>query len=805
MSDRAYANYMNHSKMASQCFVIAILLLSIFTPIGIVSATASAPENQAATTSFTLSGNVFAADGEIGDRTSIKVDSMTSSWSDNGTYIFSEITPGEHTVRAYFMNNGHTVVYRKMFFTSDMQLDWQEGKNWVTTQVFDNNSQHVSNTAMTTVKLIETEESKSLDSGRAEFGPFSVNQYYTIRAYYGDIDHTTQYVHFKMERGSMAGGEYPHVNDFDFNHGMNSRYGFITDDIGNPISGVTVSNGTITTLTNSDGFYLLQNMEVGSSQTLTFHQSGIEIIDPVTVLMTSGPGWLNQSTPIQVELPANVSFTTPMQTLPISSIQLEWQGGQYTDYYSIYAGEVEEENLIYRGYSTSFVYNPQNPGMINFNVVANNSNGSTTNFNSLRIIFLPLQSSDDLWNVGMSWDFHVSYVPSGTIRNVTMTMIGSEIIEDAFGVEKSTFLMRLSGDYQMPDERSYRWVDSETLLNIHTYWVDDPSSSSYYQEGTLGWDFTDQSGNTANLLSAASDLNLHFNRTNIIGVPGHPDGYSDTQNTVTIEEGVLITTAAGTFSTKYIQITDNDDQMVSWELWYNDTIRNWVKIIDRLSGSHSDKVEYELTSYDVPTTPQFITEAEVINSNDYTIEWSQYNGAQNYHLLENGILIYQGDSTSFELQNRNDGKYTYSLNAEMDGYMIEGDLLEIEFSYIPPKPLVFSSASEVNEGEVVTIYWPSIEDSERYSLIVQDADGNTMEMYNGSDNFTILEDLLPGQNRIRVNNMAHGKISEYSDSIFIKVEDSEDGIISAKLIVGLALSILLLQTIIKKKERDANE
>jgi len=157
MSDRAYANYMNHSKMASQCFVIAILLLSIFTPIGIVSATASAPENQAATTSFTLSGNVFAADGEIGDRTSIKVDSMTSSWSDNGTYIFSEITPGEHTVRAYFMNNGHTVVYRKMFFTSDMQLDWQEGKNWVTTQVFDNNSQHVSNTAMTTVKLIETE------------------------------------------------------------------------------------------------------------------------------------------------------------------------------------------------------------------------------------------------------------------------------------------------------------------------------------------------------------------------------------------------------------------------------------------------------------------------------------------------------------------------------------------------------------------------------------------------------------------------------------------------------------------------
>lgn len=72
---------------------------------------------------FTLSGNVYNSNGDLAAETSIKVDSMTSSWSDNGNYEFEGITHGEHTVRAYFMNDGHTVVYRKMFFESDMNLD----------------------------------------------------------------------------------------------------------------------------------------------------------------------------------------------------------------------------------------------------------------------------------------------------------------------------------------------------------------------------------------------------------------------------------------------------------------------------------------------------------------------------------------------------------------------------------------------------------------------------------------------------------------------------------------------------------
>ena len=756
------------SEMSSGIFLFSIFMLSITVPLNI----ASADNNEDVT--YTLSGHIYTADGQFANTTSIKVDSMASVWSQNGYYEYSGITSGEHTVRAYFMNDGHTVAYRTMFFSGDIELDWYVDHNWITAEVFDENGESAQSSPMTTVKLVQTGETHSLDDGRTEFGPYKTGEYYSMRAYYGDIDHSTQYVHFKLEKGSNSGDKYPHLNDFDFNHGMNSRYGFITNVVGAPIEGITVSNGAKATLTNSDGFYLLQSLEVGSQQTLTFHQSGNQVSEPIEEIITIGDGWLNKSVEIEVNLPGNVSFSTPMQTMPLSPLELRWEGSEFTDYFSVYAGEIYEENLIYRGYSESLTFEPEESGMIDFNVVANNSNGSTENINSLRIIFLPSQSNEDKWNVGMTWDYRVSYAPSGTIRNVTMTMIGSELIEDAFGVERDSFLLRLSGDYQLPEERSFRWVDSENLLNVHTYWVDDPTSSSYFQEGTLGWDFTDNNSDSVNPLVASSDLNLHFNRTNVIGVPGHPDGYADTYNTVTIEDDVQIATPAGNFSTKYIKITDNNDQVISWELWYNETVRNWVKIVDRLSGSHSDKVEYELLSYDAPTTPQFITQEAEINTNDYLIEWGNYAGSSNYQLVENGEIIFEGEEVSFEVLNREDGEYTYVLRAVMDGYMIDGASLVLSVNFIPPKPIVYSPERTIEEGNSIKINWTQIEDSDWYSVIVEDDAGNTLEVYKGQENETTLEDLDLGQNRIRVNSMVYSKISEFSDSIFITVEESED-------------------------------
>ncbi|HCE76215.1 MAG TPA: hypothetical protein DEP04_06255, partial [Dehalococcoidia bacterium] len=200
---------------------------------------------------------------------------------------------------------------------------------------------------------------------------------------------------------------------------------------------------------------------------------------------------------------------------------------------------------------------------------------------------------------------------------------------------------------------------------------------------------------------------------------------------------------------------------------------NWVKIVDRLSGSHSDKVEYELLSYDAPTTPQFITQEAEINTNDFIIEWGDYAGSFNYQLVENGEIIFEGEDTSFEVLNREDGEYTYVLRAVMDGYIIDGGSLVLRVYFIPPKPIVFSPERTIDEGNSVTINWTPIEDSEWYSVIVQDESGNTFEAYRGQENETTLEDLSIGQNRIRVNSMVDGKTSEYSDSIFITVEESE--------------------------------
>ena len=751
--------------------------LSLFLAILFLSSVAIVPfssADESTETTYTLSGVVYTAEGNIANSTSIKVDSLPSVWTDgNGAYTFSGITPGEHTVRAYFMNDGHTVAYRKMFLSDDMQLDWYVGHNWITAEVFDENGQAVENSPMTTVKLVDTGESNSLVDGRTEFGPYITGDYYTMRAYYGDIDHSTQYVHFKLERGSAS---YPDLNDFDFHHGMNSVYGFITDGYGSPVSGATVSTDSNSVVTNTDGFYLLQNLAVGSTQNLSFHVEGVQILDPVTTLIQTGENWLNQSSNVDVEFPHNVSFVTQMQTITMSPITIQWEGGAYTDYYELYVGEVHEDNLVYRGFSESFTYTPTEAGTIEFNIVANNTNGSNENAPPLLIIVLPNSSGDELWSAGMSWDYSVLHTPEYH-QNKTYTVVGMETVTDAFGRDTETFLLRVSDEDYEEGEKAYRWVDVNNLLNVKTYWVDAPSSSSYYQEGQLGWNFTNN-GQEVNLLSGDEPTSLHFNRTNIIGVPGHPNGYDDTTNSITIQHDVELTVAAGTFMTTYISIVDNNDDIKSWELWYNSTVRNYVKIIDRLPGSHSDSVELELTGYNLPTTPQFTTEEGNISVNDYSIEWGIFEGATSYQLLENGQIIYEGTSTSFDIEDQTDGQYLYQLNAVMGlGFILPGDQFELNVLFIQEPPTVITTTQSIEEGQSMELSWEAIENVAWYSVTSQDIDGVTTEIYNGTDNQVVLDGLEPGQNRIRVQvGLTDGKVSEKSPSIFITVDEVEESV-----------------------------
>ena len=770
--------------------------LSLFLAILFLSSVAIVPfssADESTETTYTLSGVVYTAEGNIANSTSIKVDSLPSVWTDgNGAYTFSGITPGEHTVRAYFMNDGHTVAYRKLFLSDDMQLDWYVGHNWITAEVFDENGQAVENSPMTTVKLVDTGESSSLVDGRTEFGPYITGDYYTMRAYYGDIDHSTQYVHFKLERGSAS---YPDLNDFDFHHGMNSVYGFITDGYGSPVSGATVSTDSKSVVTNTDGFYLLQNLAVGSTQNLSFHVEGVQILDSVTTSIQTGENWLNQSSTVDVEFPHNVSFVTQMQTITMSPITIQWEGGAYTDYYELYVGEVHEDNLAYRGFSESFTYTPTEAGTIEFNIVANNTNGSNENAPPLLIIVLPNSSGDELWSAGMSWDYSVLHTPEYH-QNKTYTVVGMETVTDAFGRDTETFLLRVSDEDYEEGEKAYRWVDVNNLLNVKTYWVDAPSSSSYYQEGQLGWNFT-SNGQEVNLLSGDEPNSLHFNRTNIIGVPGHPNGYDDTTNSITIQHDVEITVAAGTFMTTYISIVDNNDDIKSWELWYNSTVRNYVKIIDRLPGSHSDSVELELTGYNLPTTPQFTTEEGNISLNDYSIEWGIFEGATSYQLLENGEIIYEGPSTSFDIEDQTDGQYLYQLNAVMDlGFILPGDQFELNVLFIQEPPTVITTTQSIEEGQSMELSWEPIENVAWYSVTSQDTDGVTTEIYNGTDNQVVLDGLEPGQNRIRVQvGLIDGKVSEKSASIFITVEDESESSETSSSFIALMIFLLGLMTL----------
>ena len=743
----------------NKAYVLVFLLLVTIFSIPLTSAEDSDEQL------YTLSGKVFDADGQLANKTSIKVDSMTSTWSENGSYVFSGITPGEHTVRAYFMNSGHTVVYRRMIFDSDMELDWQVGKNWITVEAFDNQGIHIQDSSNFNIEIVGVEENNDLEDGRVEYGPLNIGEYFTIIANYENFE-SSQFLHFKMSASQP--------NDFNFQHGMNSRYGFVVDEQGFPMSGVSISNGIKNAVTNSDGFFLIQNLEVGTIQTFTIQQSGIDIIDPVVTTIIDGEGWMNLSSTYQVELPRNVSFITQFQTIPMSPFEIDWEGGPYTDFYSLYL----DGELAYRGTSTTFSFSPQDTGTFEFRIEATNINGSNDNASSLLLIVLPNSSDSELWSLGMSWDYEIEYTPSSpyNIHNVTITAIGTESTIDAFGHEKTSFLARYSDEHDIEGEESYRWVDSQNLLTLHTYWVDSPSSSSYYQEGILGWDFTDSNGLSTDIFSSQDEeLNLHFNRTNIIGVPGHPNGYDDTYNTVSIVEDVILTTPAGTFSTTHITITDNDDGVISWELWYNASVRNWVKIIDQLPGSHSDKKVSILKSFDVPMNPMFLTEESNLSVNEYSITWAPFQGTDYYQLFENDILIYEGNQTNQNISNQKDGNYDYQINSIMlSGYTVFGEKINLNIFHIAQPPVFLTTSQVLNSNDEIIISWTPITDAEWYNVTVIDRDGNKNSIYNGSENYSLIDDLSIGQNRIRVQvGLTNDKISDFSSSIFITIEENE--------------------------------
>ena len=48
-----------------------------------------------------------------------------------------------------------------VFIEDDLVLDWYEGHNWVTVEMFDSNVSHLANSSMSTVKLVDFNQSNA--------------------------------------------------------------------------------------------------------------------------------------------------------------------------------------------------------------------------------------------------------------------------------------------------------------------------------------------------------------------------------------------------------------------------------------------------------------------------------------------------------------------------------------------------------------------------------------------------------------------------------------------------------------------
>ena len=152
---------------------------------------------------------------------------------------------------------------------------------------------------------------------------------------------------------------------------------------------------------------------------------------------------------------------------------------------------------------------------------------------------------------------------------------------------------------------------------------------------------------------------------------------------------------------------------------YNETAKNWVKIIDRLPGSHAEMVEYNLTSFYMPLNPQFITESEDnYIFNDYTISWAPFEGAESYKLVENGNTIYSGNNTEFQILDRVDGTYTYEMYAVLPAEaMIKSSSITFNISFVPEVPSFVTTNQQIVKGASLEINWEYDEEVLWYSLI----------------------------------------------------------------------------------------
>ena len=766
-------------KRHNSIVLIALLLIALI-PTGM-----SETGDDDSTTGYSISGVVFDTDGSIAGSTSMKLSGYESIWTDSsGAYEFSNIPEGEYSIRAYFMDNGHTVAYRKIMLDANLDLDWTVNHNWITIETTDQQAEF-------TVVSDDTSETVQY-SQLVSLGPYQIGEYYSVNAVFADGQERD--VTIKLRTGSST---EPFINHLSLNPDENCRFGVLRDIYDNPIPNAVITIGSQSVYSDDDGFYLFCGLTVGSHYNISATSGPIELVSLSMVEIDSGTGWFNMTSQIIPEKPAAPEFLLQSFDMSIAESPriIDWSGGDYTDHFDLFI----DGELAYRGFNEYYEFAPSEPGTYVFSLVAINPNGTTDATKTLTVVVLD-DAGAGFWNVGMSWSYDVDYYPvsSAGTHNITMTVAGTESMIDAFGNPQDCYLMKVVDEYDSPDRVRYHWIDTDNLLKVRTY----SETSRYFVDGTMGWSYTTDGNQETNLFSGTAAF-AHFNRTNIIGVPGHPNGYDDTTNTVTIVEGVMIETPSGNYSTTYYKITDQSDNVDSWELWYNDTVRNWVKIVDRLPGSHSESVTYHLNGFSgMPSQPQFVTESTTINTMHYTVEWGPFASATSYDLLRNGEIVYTGEATSFSVENEDDGVYEYQITARLfSGSEVFSEVISIEVDFKVPTPeLNLPYAQDIAENTGLYIEWTQTVDADWYALQHTSPDGLVTEIYNGTDNFFTFDALEEGQNRFRANlGFDGGKYSELSNSSYVNLitpptDESEDAsfvsIFALVSVIGLAVVVL---------------
>ena len=270
--------------------LIVILLIALL-PVGVSQTADDDP-----ITGYTISGTVFDIDGSIAGSTSMKLSGYESIWTDgSGSYEFTNIPEGEYSLRAYFMDNGHTVAYRKIVLDANLELDWIVNHNWIT---IDSTDEQVEFSIDTGAELEVVQYSQLVG-----MGPYQIGEYYTVNAAFSDGQERD--VGLKLRPGSSS---EPFINHLSLNPDENCRFGILSDVYGNPIPNAVVTIGSQSIYSDNDGFYLFCGLVIGSLYNVTAASGAIELVNHSMVEIDSATGWLNITSEVIPEKPETPEF-----------------------------------------------------------------------------------------------------------------------------------------------------------------------------------------------------------------------------------------------------------------------------------------------------------------------------------------------------------------------------------------------------------------------------------------------------------------------------------------------------------------